>query len=169
VTNDIDRPKYATPPRLDEAGLIGYLKTQPDVAAAYLFGSMATGKSNPQSDVDIAILLTRISRDPMEAVERHLDLIASVASFSDRETDVVILNEGDVLFRRQVLAYGRLLYEGERWARIEFEVQTGKEYADLKPMYDFFKQALLDEIEEVGLGGRRRHPIQTHGLPAQRA
>jgi predicted nucleotidyltransferase len=167
VKNDIDRPKRNHPPRLDEAGLIEYFKTQPDIAAAYLFGSMATGKSNPQSDVDIAILLTSIRRDPAGALDRHLDLIVSVTSFADREADVAILNNGDVLFRRQVLAYGRLLYEGERRARVEFEVQTGKEYADLKPMRDFFKQALLDEIEEVGLGRRRRHPIQTHGLPAK--
>jgi len=35
-----------------------YLASQPDVVAAYVFGSVAQGRARPQSDVDIAVLLT---------------------------------------------------------------------------------------------------------------
>lgn len=164
MKNDIHRSRYAEPPQVDEAGLIAYLRTQPDVAAAYLFGSMATGRATPQSDVDIAVLLVRVPGDPGSALDRQLELTDELRRFTDREADVVILNRAPILLRRQVLAYGQLLYQGDREVRVNFEVQTGKEYADLKPMYDFFKEVLFDEIEEVGLGRRRRRPFRTTQL-----
>jgi len=71
--------------------------------------------------------------------------------------DVVILNTAPPTLQHQVLRYGRLIYEGDRQARIEFEVRAGKIYADLKPMREFFANALFREIEEGELGGRRRH------------
>lgn len=44
-------------PKLDEPALAAFLKTQPDVMVAYLFGSLAQRRAKPGSDVDIAILL----------------------------------------------------------------------------------------------------------------
>ncbi|RME36982.1 MAG: nucleotidyltransferase domain-containing protein, partial [Thermoflexia bacterium] len=35
--------------------LLEYLAAQPDVVAAYLFGSVAEGRARLQSDVDIAV------------------------------------------------------------------------------------------------------------------
>jgi len=43
--------------RFDEEGLVAFLRAQPDIIAAYLFGSQATGRVHPGSDVDIAVLL----------------------------------------------------------------------------------------------------------------
>jgi len=161
MKNDIYRARYAGPPELNEAGLITYLQAQPDVAAAYLFGSLATGRAAPHSDIDIAVLLTRVPDDPVDLLGRQLELADHLRRFSDRDMDVVILNKVPLILRRQVLAHGRLLHEGERNTRVDFEVQTGKEYADLKPMHDFFKGVLFEEIEEVGLGRRRRRPLRT--------
>ncbi len=42
------------------AHLTAFFATQPDVVAAYLFGSQAQGRATPRSDVDIAVLLTRM-------------------------------------------------------------------------------------------------------------
>ena len=164
MKNDIYRARYAEPPKLNEAGLINYLRTQPDIAAEYLFGSLATGRATPQSDIDIAVLLMPVPDDPVELLNRQLELADQLRRFSDRDMDVVILNKVPLILRRQVLAHGRLLYQGDRNTRADFEVQTGKEYADLKPMYDFFKETLFEEIEEVGLGKRRRRPLRTTQL-----
>ena len=51
--------------------------------------------------------------------------------------------------------HGRLLYEGNRQARVEFEVRVGREYADMKPVYDFFAAASFAEAREGTLGKRR--------------
>jgi len=130
-----------------------YFAGQPDVVAAYLFGSQATGKAHPRSDVDTAVLLSE--EDDMTRFERRLRLIDGVSEVCGREADVIVLNDAPPLLQHQVLKEGRLLFERDRAARVEFEVRAGKVYADLKPMRRFFQQALLREIREVGLGGRR--------------
>src|SRR5690554_3362968 len=129
---------------LDETGLITYLRTQPDIAAVYLFGSHAQGRAHPRSDVDVAVLLDE-ERLPegRSVLDRRLHLMSELARFSEREVDVVTLNDALPLLRHQVLLHGRLLYAGNRALRIEFEVRTGKIYNDLKPMYDFFNRELL--------------------------
>jgi len=43
--------------QLDVTALTEYLAAQPDVIAAYLFGSRASGRARAGSDVDVAVLL----------------------------------------------------------------------------------------------------------------
>jgi len=152
---------YTRPPVLDEAGLIAFLKTQGDIVAAYLFGSLAQGQASPRSDIDIAVLLTRVPDMLAGEPDRQLRLMDDFRRFADREVDVVILNTAPPVLKDQVLRYGRRLYESDRTARIDFEVRTGQEYSDLQLMYDFFNQDLFQKIKEVGLGGRRRRPHPT--------
>lgn len=142
-------------PTLDENGLAAFLATQPDVIAAYLFGSLAEGRATSHSDVDTAILFTDAS-DPLAIGDRQLQLMGELERFTDREMDVVILNTAPSILQNQVLRHGRLIYERDRLARVDFEVRAGKIYMDLKPMNDFFTKVLFKEIKEVGLGGRRR-------------
>jgi len=147
------------PPALDEAGLVDYLVTQPEVVAAYLFGSLAEERATSHSDVDIAVLLADAS-DPLAIGDCQLRLMGDLEPFADREVDVVILNTAPPILQHQVLRNGRLLYERDRRMRVEFEVRAGQTYADLKPMYDYFARDLLQKIGEVGLGGRRRRRRQ---------
>ncbi|MFQ6100787.1 MAG: nucleotidyltransferase domain-containing protein [Anaerolineae bacterium] len=142
-------------PALDETGLVAFLATQPDVIAAYLFGSLAEGRAKSHSDVDTAILFADAS-DPLAVGDRQLQLMGELERFADREVDVVILNTAPPILQHQVLKHGRLLYERDRQARVEFEVRAGQVYADLQPMRHFFKRALFREIQEGGLGERRR-------------
>lgn len=134
--------------------LVAFLSTQPDVAAAYLFGSLAAGRAMPHSDMDIAILLSN-NPDPDRIWERRLALWNMLEQFTDRKLDLIILNQSPPLLQNEVLKHGQLLYEGDRAARVEFEVRAGKIYADSKPMQDFFAQVLLREIKEGELGRRR--------------
>ncbi len=164
VKDDMYRPKYAEPPKLDEAGLIAYLKTQQDVAAAYLFGSMATGKATAQSDVDVAILLIGASSDPLLLFDRQMQLEAGLRQFVDREFDLVVLNRTSLILCQEILSTGRVLYEGDRLARVMFQVKVGREYADMKPVYEFFTQAVFDAAREGRLGKpRSRHLRATQG------
>jgi predicted nucleotidyltransferase len=151
------------PPVLDEDGMASYLVGQTDVVAAYLFGSVASDKADPHSDVDIAVLFANAS-NPLAAGDRQLQLIGDLERFTDRALDVVILNTAPPILQHQVLRHGRLLCERDREARVEFEVRAGKIYADLKPMYDFHTHDLLHKIKEVGLGGRRRRRRQPETL-----
>jgi predicted nucleotidyltransferase len=148
------------PSQFDDKALMttlrDYFSSQPDVIAAYLFGSRVADKARPDSDVDTAALLSE--EDGVARFERRLRLMSEVSDICGQEADVVVLNDAPPLLQDQVLRHGRLIFERDQQARVEFEVRAGKVYADLKPMYDFFTGVLFKEIKEVGLGGRRRHP-----------
>ncbi len=152
----MDAPRRASltvVPGLDYAALIAFLEAQSDVAAAYLFGSLAQGRAAPGSDIDLAILLR-----PLEApvsLERRLQLMEGVERCAERRVNVVTLNDAPLLLQREVLQYGRLLCDRDRAVRVEFEVRTGKRDADLAPMRAFFAQALFQEIRDGRFGQRR--------------
>ena len=140
---------------IDLENLRRFLSTRPDVIAAYLFGSVARGRAGPRSDVDIAVLLEE-GLEPFERFERRLRLMGELEAFCGREVDVVVLNDVTPVLQHQVLRYGRLLYEKDHMARVAFEVQVQRTYADLKPMYEFHTRVLFKRIKEVGLGWRKR-------------
>jgi len=154
MTSLDDRPAHDLPPRLDEEGLAAFLATQPDVAAAYVFGSVAQGRATARSDVDIALLLAEPS-DPVRLAERRLQLMEQLALYADHPVDVVVLNRNSVLLQHQALSAGRLVYERDREARVRFEVIAGKQHADAIPARDFFLKALFAELDQGGLGERR--------------
>ncbi|MCR4407963.1 MAG: nucleotidyltransferase domain-containing protein [Anaerolineae bacterium] len=143
---------------VDLAALTAYFAAQSDIVAAYLFGSRATGRAREESDVDVAVLLDE--EDSVARFERRLQLMTEMSDVCGREADVIVLNDASPILQHQVLKHGRLLYERDRRARIEFEVRAGQIYADLKPMYDFHTRDLMQKIKEVGLSGRRRHHRQ---------
>jgi len=140
---------------LDVEALVAHLDQQPDVVAAYLFGSVAKETFGPRSDVDVAVLL-REGLNREEMFEQRLQLLVDLNAFSNREVDVVVLNTAPLLLQQEVLKYGRVIYERDALARIRFEVWARKTYFDVKPMFDYHSQELIRRIKEVGLGWRRR-------------
>jgi|GEM_PF-1234465 len=72
--------------------LIAFFADQPDVAAAYLFGSVARGEATPRSDLDVAVLLAPAPSSPQEEWERREALSKALSRIVGRPVDVVILN-----------------------------------------------------------------------------
>jgi predicted nucleotidyltransferase len=141
--------------RIDIDAIAAYFARQPDVAAAYLFGSAARGQADQLSDVDIAVLLdARLGVE--ESVERQLRIMSDLEEYSSREVQVVVLNRAAPLLVYQAIQHGILLYERSREERIDFEVLTRRVYFDLKPRLDFHSRSLLRDIKEVGLSGRKK-------------
>lgn len=144
-------------PRVDADGAAAFLERQPDVVLAYLFGSVARGRANALSDVDVAVLLDDCL-DPMTQVERQVALIEALDTFADREVQVVLLNRAPPLLRYDVIRYGALLHERTRAERVAFAVHTMKVYFDLQPRLEEFGRALLKRVREGEPHGRpRRH------------
>jgi len=124
------------------------------VLAAYVFGSTVSGRARETSNLDVAVLLDG-DPSPGRLTERRLELECVLDASIERPVDLVILNGASPVLQVQVLRGGRLIYERDRRARIDFEVEAGKTYADLRPMCEFFRQAVVREIEERYLGGCR--------------
>jgi len=141
-------------PRVDIEGMARFFAQQPEVVVAYLFGSVAKGTARAQSDVDVAVLFDA-RLDPTERFQRYFDLLGSeLDGFANRPVDVRMLNGTTPLFRAQVVKSGRVIYERTRRERIAFAVFTMADYADTKPMRDFFTQDLYRRVREGKFGGK---------------
>lgn len=91
------------------AALRAALRTEQNVGLAVLFGSAATGRDTPTSDVDLLVAL----RDP--SLERVIDLSSKLTAIIGRPVDVVRLDdaEADPSFLADLVAEGRVLVDRE--------------------------------------------------------
>jgi uncharacterized protein len=100
-------------------------------AAVYLFGSVARGSARDSSDVDVAVLF---EADPPHTLEGlHVDLAHQLEDVLGRTIDLVVLNHAAADLAHRVLRDGIVVFEGNRSARIRFEVRVRNEYFDLEP------------------------------------
>lgn len=144
-------------PQIDRDGMAQHLGAQPRVVLGYLFGSVAQGRADALSDVDVAVLLDE-SLDAEERLEETLRLMGELEPYTGGEVQVVLLNEAPPLLAYRVAEEGALLYARSEAERIAFQVRARKLYFDFRPRLAFHTRALLRDIEEVGLSGRRRRP-----------
>ncbi|MGQ9555371.1 MAG: type VII toxin-antitoxin system MntA family adenylyltransferase antitoxin [Anaerolineae bacterium] len=133
------------------------LAAEPMVVVAYLFGSVAMGRADHMSDVDIAVLLDAML-DKHSAFELELRLADRLAGCSKLEVQLASLNDAPPLLAYEVVCHGILLHARSEQERVAFQVQACKTYFDFKPWLDFHTRVLLDDIMEVGLSGRRKRP-----------
>ena len=113
------------------------------ILVAYLFGSKSRGLHTPESDTDIAVLLSEL---PENLLDYYLDLMDRVSRVLGDSVDLVVLNTVPPLLRHQVIKYGRVLYSRDERARVEFEARAGKEYLDLKRRRERYDEALMEEL-----------------------
>jgi len=130
----------------------GVLETRPEVLAGYIFGSVASGRARPNSDVDVGVLVTPsvIRRDPSK-YRLHLmaDLGAALESF---DVDVVLLNTAPPALAQNVVRRGAVVSERSRADRVRFQVETLNRFLDTQPMRDLY----LDRLKRRYAKGRGR-------------
>jgi len=103
----------------------------PEIAAAYLFGSVARGTAGPGSDVDLGLLYTE--DPPRTLAGLGLELENDVERLLGLPVQLVVLNRAPVDLVVRVLRDGKLLFEGNAAKRVRFEVRSRMEFWDLEP------------------------------------
>lgn len=122
------------------------------VTLAYLFGSQATGKAGPLSDVDIAVLFAEGLSD-RERFRLRCHLIAELMGvFRRNDVDVVDLAEASPVLRNHVRKYGQLLYCVDDRLRVRFQTEALRDYLDTKPIREVQQRYLFKRILEGKYG-----------------
>ena len=94
--------------------------------ALWLFGSEASGRSTPESDVDLgALFAARPSAPDLLAARRELEEIAG------RAVDLVDMAGASPVLAMQILRHGRLVVERSPAHRIRFEAALPGRYEDV--------------------------------------
>ena len=116
--------------------LIEYFEKHTEIEVAYIFGSVAQGKVNPLSDIDIAILVDRGKID--EKIYRYgykAEILSDLIKLlKTNAIDLVILNEANTLLKHRVLYSGKILHSKNENKRIAFQTTTIGKYNDYKQL-----------------------------------
>lgn len=107
---------------------------------AYLFGSTATGRATPRSDVDVAAWFGDSDVDGW-----------LVGARLPARVDLLVLDQAPLALAGQVALHGRLLFDDDPPARVRWEATTRKLYADEEPRR---RQARADFVAGRARRGR---------------
>lgn len=120
-----------------------YFAQEKTLAAAYLFGSRATGSFRPNSDIDVAIILPA-ELDTVSAfwervrVQNNLqDLLPSLGA------DILDLERVPPRIAHEILRTGALLCEHDAERRVLVEVKRQSEYLDFLPRLRYYRKEVL--------------------------
>lgn len=115
-------------PRLETLGA-ALSAACPGIRFAYLFGSAATGRLSPRSDVDIAIYV-----DQQEDAGRcRLEAARVTAShLGIDEVDLVALNSAPLAVAGRILGTRRIILDLDPFLRHRYESLTARMYQDFR-------------------------------------
>ncbi len=137
--------RASTPPEDVLLNAASELLRMLDADSVFLFGSAATGRRTPDSDVDLAVLASH-PLDPValfEARGRMTDLLGV-------PVDVVSLRDASPIVAMQVLRKGRLLVDHHPTATARFAMVVPSMYADLKRSRAPAEAALRKRVLNAG-------------------
>jgi predicted nucleotidyltransferase len=97
------------------------------VESLWLFGSTATGRATPDSDLDLAVLF----RTRPTVIER-LELESELARLAGKPVDLIDLDAASPALAMQVLRHGQLLVDRNPARRITFTARAPARYDDLR-------------------------------------
>ena len=126
-------------PPLEE--LIQLFSRYPEIRAAYLFGSQATQKTHPESDLDIAL----VPGSP-ELREKKLDLYIELARLGFDHVDLVILDSDDIVLKFEAVRHNQLLYASPDHDHPSYYSKIIRQYFDFVPYLDVQRQAYKRRI-----------------------
>ncbi len=127
------------------------LRDFPEVAGAYLFGSIL-GHCRPDSDIDLGLVLEGgLTPDSPEGDRLESALAILLPPFRGHRFDITILRPDKPLFAFKVIREGKLVYSRNPDRIADVVEIVSRRYAELYPRY---RQALEEIFAEVIAGGR---------------
>jgi uncharacterized protein len=127
-------------------GIISKIRNHyPRVQGVYLFGTFGTAMEQPDSDLDIALLLP-----PAEARKEKSFAVSAcrdeLESLTKRSVDLINLREINTVFQNEIITEGRLIYIADEAETDAFEMNVLSAYQKLNEE----RAGILKEIEASG-------------------
>jgi predicted nucleotidyltransferase len=116
------------------------------VRLVYLFGSQVEGSLGPMSDYDLGVLVDHAADGRRIQARLTHELVRALRT--DR-VDVVLLNCAPIQLAYAIVAQGRVLYERDVAARVEYEAQILTRYGDYLPVLRAQREDILRGDEYV--------------------
>lgn len=120
-------------------------KKYPEIQAVYLFGSVASGKANAQSDIDLGILPRNSSLR-----EKKLDILADITARGFNNVDIVFLDTLDIVVKFEVIRHNKLIYRADDFDSGSFFSLTIRQYLDFLPYLNIQCEAYKQRILQNG-------------------
>jgi predicted nucleotidyltransferase len=122
------------------------LEGRPEVLEAYLFGSQASGRAQPHSDIDVAVYVASVPEAPFGyEAQVAADLMSALGR---NRVDVVVLNGAPPLLYHRVLRDGVRLLSRDAKATTAREGRALSRYCDYLPQLRKNDAALRSRIEK---------------------
>lgn len=129
---EIDCPEFLLPVQT-------WCQSQP-ISLCVLFGSQATGKTHPQSDVDLAVWPT----EPSTSAQK-LRWVMELERLLDKDVSLVIVSpELDPVLGFEIVKNGRLLYQQEPELWMQERSRLWHAYNDSLP----FRRAAYKQLQQ---------------------
>ena len=126
--------------------LIEGLEEDQDIAALFLFGSLAYGNLKPLSDLDFGLLLAS-SMGKKHRFQKHLDLMGFFNDFfKTDEIDLIDMRGVPPRIAFNILKTGKLLICNDSSELIDFQEDTVRKHLDFKYVRDRFDDVFLEGI-----------------------
>lgn len=136
-----------------ELRIANALRPIPEIITAYLFGSRATGRARPDSDLDVAVHLASGL-----GAEQRLELMLTAIAALSRElgplgerTDLLDLDLDRIssAIAFQVIRHGRRVLDRDPAARVHHEATIARRYDDDRPRRELIRRAAFGLAERM--------------------
>jgi predicted nucleotidyltransferase len=128
--------------------LRGFATGHPEIAFAYLFGSLAKGNTRPESDIDVAIFLN-LENPSDDLFKIRLTLLHELYHLLGTErVDLIVLNQCPLSLKYRVLRQGILFSQNVPVQRRKFQERITRDYLDLLPFLQAHNKIVQQRMRE---------------------
>ena len=126
-----------------------FCQDRSEIILAYLFGSQATGKTGPLSDIDLAFLVDKALIDKAAYPYGYHAYLTSemISLLGSNNVDVIILNDAPPLLKFQVIHRGEVIFCRSKSDRLAFYIRAFNEYQDIKPLLTVQHSYLMKRLK----------------------
>ena len=150
-----------------DRGILDAVASITGIETLVLFGSRATDRARPDSDLDVAVLPRQDVESLTARRKLQIAVIVALAHLApDDRVDVVLVDEAPVVLRQRIMEHGRVLRgaESKRWRELRRE--TMWEYGDSEYYRRLYREKQAERLlkgERSGRSGRALESLRRSG------